>query len=189
MVSATELSTLSDEELFERIRLNDEQAFRVLYRRYDRRLYAYCLRVVRDPDLAQDVFQTVTLAIYEKRDSFTGGNFSSWLFTVARHAALKAAQKQTRELVSHAPVEEAEEIPADMNPEAPDTSLHAALQKSLAKLPQEFREPLELRYFQECSYEEISRILGINLSLTKVRIFRAKQMLQKHMSPYIQELQ
>ena len=56
---------LTDEELFAMVRdQNDEQAFRALFKRYDKRVYAYCLRALGSHDDAQDVFQTIQLTVY-----------------------------------------------------------------------------------------------------------------------------
>lgn len=69
---------LSDEELFGLVRDQaDEQAFRTLFRRYDKRLYAYCLRALGTHDEAQDMFQTIALTVFDKRASFSDGSFAA----------------------------------------------------------------------------------------------------------------
>ena len=176
----------SDEELFLLVQKQDEEAYRVLYRRYSKRLYAYCLRVVGRRDIAEDAFQTVAMIIYEKRDSFTGGNFTSWLFTIARHTCIKASQRQQHTTAMTTVLEDIDVLPAD-DSQSSDIFMSEALQKAIVKLQPDFREALELRYMGELSYEEIANSLGISLSLAKVRVFRAKQMLQEYMKPYIDE--
>ncbi|MES2766537.1 MAG: RNA polymerase sigma factor [Bacteroidota bacterium] len=187
-VKNTIYSDQSDEELFLLVQKQDEEAYRTLYRRYSKRLYAYCLRVVGRRDIAEDAFQTVAMIIYEKRDSFTGGKFASWLFTIARHTCIKASQRQQHTNVMTTVLEDNEVLPADDGQSA-DVFMSEALQKAIVKLQPDFREALELRYMGELSYEEIASALGISLSLAKVRVFRAKQMLQEYMKPYIEENQ
>ena len=79
-------------------------------------------------------------------------------------------------------------LPAD-DAQSSDIFMSEALQKAIVKLQPDFREALELRYMSELSYEEIASALNISLSLAKVRVFRAKQMLQEYMKPYIEENQ
>lgn len=177
----------SDEELFLLVQQKDEEAYRTLYKRYSKRLYSYCLRVVGRREIAEDAFQTIAMIIYEKRDSFTGGSFASWLFTIARHTCIKASQRQQTAIATTTVLEEHHDVISAETPSS-DVFMNEALQKAIVKLQPEFREALELRYMQEMSYDEIAGALGISLSLAKVRVFRAKQMLQEFMKPYIDEL-
>jgi RNA polymerase sigma-70 factor (ECF subfamily) len=66
--------------------------------------------------------------------------------------------------------------------------LKQALHNAIAQLPEEFREALEMKYFDDLPYEDIATSLGITLSLAKVRVFRAKKMIQEQMSTIISEL-
>jgi DNA-directed RNA polymerase specialized sigma24 family protein len=69
---------MTDEELFALVRdKNDEQAFRSLFKRYDKRLYAYCLRALGSHEEAQDMFQTISMTVYDKRTSFVDGSFAA----------------------------------------------------------------------------------------------------------------
>ncbi len=179
-----DLSKKTDEELFAFIRRNDEQAFRTLYRRYDKRLFAYCLRALGDRKAAEDVFQTIAATVYEKREHFTGGNFAGWLFTIARNYCLKYKQRQRH-------TEQIDDVAYSLSDESDrtgeDVLLHEALRDAIATLAVDFRDALEMRYFDGLSYDEIARALDISVALAKVRVFRAKKMLQSHLLPYIKE--
>ena len=177
---------LSDEDVFALVRdQNDEQAYRALYRRYDKRIYAYCLRALGNPEDARDVFQTISMTIYDKRESFSDGSFAAWLFTITRKMCPKTLRnrKQTTEFV-----EEMHE-PEERESHSQDFLLREELQKAIDQLPTEFKEALELRYFDDLSYEEIAETLEISVSLAKVRVFRAKKQITKILSPILDELQ
>jgi RNA polymerase sigma-70 factor, ECF subfamily len=176
---------LSDEELFTLVRTaNDEQAFQALYRRYDKRVYSYCLRALGSHEEAQDVFQIVSMTIYDKRDRFIDGSFAAWLFTITRNMCLKAIRnrKHTVELNDDVYGPESDESHSQ------DFMLTKALHDAIAQLPDEFREALELKYYDDLPYEDVAETLGITLSLAKVRVFRAKKLLQKILSPILDEL-
>jgi RNA polymerase sigma-70 factor (ECF subfamily) len=176
----------TDEELFALVRENnDEQAYRTLFRRYDKRLYAYCLRALGSHEEAQDMFQTISLTVYDKRSSFTDGSFAAWVFTIARNGCLKALRqrKQTVELTDETYVPD-----DDTSHTKGDFLLKDALKRAIAALPEDYREALELKCFDDLPYEEIAATLGITLSLAKVRVFRAKKLLQTRLSPILSEL-
>lgn len=177
---------LSDEAVFALVRdENDQEAFAVLYRRYNKRIYAYCVRALGNPEDARDVFQSVVLTIYDKRQLFIDGSFAAWLFTITRNMCLKTLRnrKQTSEFVED--LHESE----DRNSHSSDFLLRAELRKAINDLGPEFREALELRYFDDLTYEDIAQALSITVSLAKVRVFRAKKMLAKTLSPILDELQ
>jgi RNA polymerase sigma-70 factor (ECF subfamily) len=176
----------TDEELFALVQEGgSERAFRELYRRYDKRLFSYCLRAFGNREAAEDVFQTVMTLVFEKRAMFTGGSFAAWLFTIARNQTLNAKQKYkiTTDIddISFALEDESDRTGEDM-------ILNEALKNAIASLPEEFRDPLELKHFDGFQYEEIASMLNISVSLAKVRVFRAKKMLQQALTPYLREI-
>lgn len=176
---------LTDEELFGLIRENnDEQAFRTLFRRYDKRIYAYCLRALGNHEEAEDMFQTISMTVYDKRSSFSDGSFAAWLFTIARNYCLKALRGRKH----YAELNEEMMVGEEDSSHKQDFLLRAALEKAIAELPDEFREALELKYFDDLAYEDIAKALNIGLSLAKVRVFRAKKLLQQSLSPILNEL-
>lgn len=185
-VAKDQVADTTDEDLFVLVREKaDEQAFRALYKRYDKRLFAYCLRAMKTREAAEDVFQSVMTLVFEKRASFLGGSFAAWLFTIARNQTLNHKQKQ-RITTDIDDIAYSIDDPDDRTGE--DVLLSDALKKAIASLPEEFREPLELKHFDGFQYEEIADMLKISLSLAKVRVFRAKKMLHTALKPYLREL-
>lgn len=189
------LTEMNDEELFVKIRdERSESAFNILYKRYDKRLYAYCLRAAGSHDAAKDAFQVVMSVVFEKRESFTGGNYAAWLFTIARHHVMKVSKRQQRDLVQNKPIDDEFD---DMTPsqsggggsEHHDFLLQQALDRAVAQLPEDLREAFELKQYDGLQHEEIAQTLGITVSLAKVRVFRAKQLLRQLLAPFIKELQ
>jgi RNA polymerase sigma-70 factor (ECF subfamily) len=177
----------TDEELFEQLKeLNDKKAFQVLYARYNKRVFSYCVRCCGTREDAEDVFQTVISNIYEKRGSFRGGSFIAWLMTITRNQCLmaKRVKRPTSDIEGFA------ELIGDAGDKTgSDFLMREAVNDAIAKLPEEFREPIELRYFDDFSYEQIAEITGVSLSLVKVRLFRAKKMLLQMVAPYREEFQ
>lgn len=195
-VSATAhgLAAMTDEELFAEVRERaSEPAFNALYTRYDKRLYAYCLRATASHDAAQDSFQAVMSIVFEKREQFTGGSYAAWLFTIARHHVMKVSKRQQRDLIQNKEIDDEFDMLA--SPDGDDTGsehdflLQEALNRAINQLPDDLREAFELKFYDGLQHEEIADLLKISLSLAKVRVFRAKQQLRQLLMPIFKELQ
>ncbi len=184
---------MTDEQLFVLIRENrDESAFNMLYKRYDKRLYAYCLRALGTPDGAKDAFQSIMSIIFEKRESFIGGSYAAWLFTIARHHVMKVGKRASRSTsldeMSDG-VEGLSESVSNGESMERDFLLQQSLDKAIAVLPEDLREAFTMKYCDGLQHEEIAEALEISLSLAKVRVFRAKQLLRTSLASFFEEVQ
>lgn len=172
-----ELDKFSDEKLFDLYkRTGKDKFFGVLYERYARKVFAYCIRAVPDKENARDIFQKSWAAVIEKKDAFTGGNFIAWLMVITRNFCLmeKRIRKYTDEINENTLITDTDENI--------DFKLREILMNQINKLPDEMAELIKLKYFDEFSYKEIVDILGINMSLVKVRLFRAKKILAESLA-------
>ena len=178
-------STATDEELMERFKNEDDGAFIQLYSRYQKRVYAYCVRMVNSRELAEDLFQDVFIRVSRKRKRFIGGNFSAWLFAITRNLCLNAIRDRPRRGV---PIEDVSEtLQASGDETEYDESLEL-LRQAIETLPPDMREPLILRVYDGLSYQEISDLTGTKLATVKVRVFRAKQRLYEILAPYFMDM-
>jgi RNA polymerase sigma-70 factor, ECF subfamily len=185
---------MTDEELFIEVReRGSESAFNTLYTRYDKRLYAYCLRATASHDAAQDAFQAVMSVVFEKREQFTGGSYAAWLFTIARHHVMKVSKRQQRDRIQNKEIDDEFDVltPSDDGEASSerDFLLQEALDRAISQLPSDLREAFELKFYDGLQHEEIADLLKISLSLAKVRVFRAKQQLRQLLTPIFKELQ
>ena len=84
-----DLSQLPDTELVERARQADQKAYRILVERYYRKIYNLALRMVRQPEDAEDVLQETFLAAYKALPKFKGDSaFGTWLYRIATNFGL-----------------------------------------------------------------------------------------------------
>lgn len=179
---------LSDEDLMRAVQANNVEAYRVLYNRYKRVMYGYILQIVRRDDVARDVFQTVFADIFEFRHQFTYGSFRAWMYTIAKRAALKAWSKEAPSRAA-AQIDTVHEEADEGDTTGSDVLLSHALRTAVAQLNPEFQQALQLRYYEDLSFEEIATRLNISLSLAKVRVTRAKQALRSILRPLSHEVQ
>lgn len=177
----------SDEDLMLRVQRDDVEAYRELYNRYKKRMFAYILQIVRDQEVAKDVFQTVFSTVFANRDQFTYGTFRAWLFTIAKRTAMRAWTAEAPSRAAAGMDEVYDPIDED-DKTGHDVILSEALRSAIEKLTPEFQEALRLRYYEDLSFEEISEKMNTTLSLAKVRVTRAKQALRKLMVPIAYEV-
>ncbi|MCX6147280.1 MAG: sigma-70 family RNA polymerase sigma factor [Candidatus Kapabacteria bacterium] len=174
---------ISDEDLFFLVQKGDRLAFDTLYSRFSKRLYAYCLKACSTKEIAQDTFQGILTIVLEKKESFIGGNFTAWIMTIARNQCLLL--HRNRKNVDENVILE-EELVYTRNDS--DFGLKELLVNCVNKLPEEFAEIINLRYYSDFNNQEIAETLKISEELVRVRLFRAKKMLTEIIKPYKDEL-
>ena len=179
MAEQMKSADLSDEDLMSRFQGGEESAFAALYDRYQNRLYGYCVKMLKDRTLAEDIFQEVFIRVARKNQQFTGGNFGGWLFAIARNQCLNAI----RDRHEHSSLDDISRTLV-----APEKELYnetsEILRGAVDSLPEEYREALVLRVYSGFSYKEIAEITGLKLATVKVRIHRAKLKLHEVLEPY-----
>lgn len=180
----------TDLELMTAFQAGEEEAFADLYERYQARLFNFCLRMMANNEAhAADAFQETFIKIYQRAEQFRSGtNVIGWMLMVARNTCLNMlrAQRPNDSLDNHQSLVSQDR---SMDPEFGHEQkfLKEILERAIAQLPVEIREPLILREFDGLSYNEIAEQLHITLGATKQRIYRAKQTLRKELWPYIKE--
>ncbi len=174
------LKDLSDEDLFLLLQ-NDKNisAFNILYTRYSKKIFTYCLAVFRDEDKAKDVFQIVMTSIFEKKHLFKGGSFIAWLMIITRNQCLM----EKRNTKNNVEIEKFENYLVYETNEQ-DILLNEKIKEIIETLSDEYKEVIELRYYSDLTYDEIAEALNISESLVKVRLFRAKNLLIKKMEMF-----
>jgi RNA polymerase sigma-70 factor (ECF subfamily) len=165
---------LDAEKLAERAADGDGDAFEQLVHRFQRRVYSFAYRYVRDADEAQDLAQEVFLRLYRKLGRFDPRRpFEPWLWRVAANVC---ANYRSKRVSTPAPVQGAdEEVAAASDPTLfEETTLGAAL----SLLPPGNRHLLALHYQADMPLAEIADTLGVSQVTVKSRLYRARAQLQ-----------
>jgi RNA polymerase sigma-70 factor (ECF subfamily) len=186
-----------EKELIARIIAGETELFHELIRPYERMVFLSILTMLRNDQEAEDAAQEVMINAFRHLKSFRGdARFSTWLVTIAMNEArqrlrkAKAAQLESLD-------QEKEEREGDYTPavltdwrEIPSEALEKKemrqkLREAVEQLPPIYREVLVLRDLEELNQEETANALGISITLVKVRLHRARMMLQKMLVPYL----
>ena len=183
--------------LIERILAGESELFHELIRPYEKLVYVTIFTMVRNEAEAEDGAQETMINAFRHLKTFRGdAKFSTWLVTIAMNEARKRLRKV--KVASEEPLEElTEEKEGDFTPavltdwrEIPlealeRKELRKQLREALEMLPGKYRVVFVLRDIEGLNQEETGAVLGINVTLVKVRLHRARMMLQKHLVPYL----
>ena len=182
---------LSDEELMQRLFYRDSGAFEALFDRYGDLVYSTALRVLHDPQLAEDVSQEIFVRIWKAPQRYVAdrGRFLTWLISVTRNRSVDELRSRgrRRRYETASPEEQEFEPPAG---DSANPALSAQLAEqagivraALAELPPEQREVIELAYFGGLTQQEISVRLAQPLGTVKTRIRLGMQKLRAALAP------
>ncbi len=183
-------NAFSDEQLWEKSRGGDRDAFRHIVERYQTLVcsvaYSRCGRLAWSEDLAQEAFVIAWQRLGELRDP---GSLRAWLCGIVRNLASNAARREFRRGGPPAPLEDAPELPdAQSDPAAHAISEEEAalLWRSLEQLPETYREPLVLFYRQGQSVMEVAQALDLSDDAVKQRLARGRSMLRNELASVVE---
>jgi len=180
----------TDEALMLAISSRDECAFAVLYDRYVDLVYSASLRVLANPQLAEDITQDVFVRLWRRPESFIAarGRFLTWLMSVTRNRAIdevRALGRRRQRELSQPEDSEADprlQIAASGDDPLVETELHELrrlVHSVVSELPREQRRALEFAYFGGLTQREISELSHEPLGTIKTRIRLGMQKLRR----------
>ena len=198
--SAPSSSSDSDLQLVERTVAGDQRAYELLVIKYQRRIERLIARMVRDPDLVQDIAQETFLRAYRALHQFRGeAQFYTWLYRIAVNTAKKALVDMRRDPVVlesalHISDDEDETFRPRHEPttdETPETVLAAqeiaaAVNAAMEALPEDLRQAVTLREIEGLSYEEIAAAMNCPIGTVRSRIFRAREAISARVTPLLE---
>ena len=167
------IKKLTDEQLVCEYANGNNEAFDTLLIRYKQRLFSYIFQMVRDRDLADDIFQeTFIKAITTIRQGRYSdmGKFSAWLYRIARNLAVDSFRAEKGENVVSADdadydVFNRRELAEDTIEDVMvDLQIEEDLRRLVDRLPDVQRQVLEMRYYQDLSFKEIAEITGVSIN-------------------------
>jgi len=186
-----------DLSLVQRAKAGESEAFRALVVRYQRKVYAVALGIVKDRDLAWDVSQEAFVRVHQHLGDFKGdSSFSTWVLRITTHLSIDSVRKERSSAKDD--IDEVRE--ADLqgggegilatalgtNPQ--DNALRREMlekiQEALARLPEKHRTILVLRELEGLSYEELAQRLDIHKGTVMSRLFHARKKMQALLREY-----
>lgn len=168
----------SDADLMAQLADGEIDALEVLYERYSTLVFSLGLRILRDPQLAEDVVQEVFIRLWRRPASYdpARGRFVSWLMSVSRNRALDEQRRVSRRLRAEETDDDpAHELPTNDRFDDPQASvlleeLRRRVREAMTRLPPAQRQVIELAYFRGLTQVEIAQRTGEPLGTIKTRV-------------------
>lgn len=176
---------------------NDEQAYTELMKRYRDSIYFMLLKMVNNKDDAEDLTIEAFGKAFVRLDQYTPTYaFSTWLFRIASNNCIDFLRKKRMQLLSiDGEDDDANSINVDLQSKSLDPEQEAIkkqkeliMREVVGKLKPRYKILIELRYFKEFSYEEISQELDMPLGTVKAQLYRAREVLQGIMKSRVHKI-
>jgi len=177
------------ENVIERAQGHDSEALGEIHRRFARRVFGLCRYLLDSRESAEDATSEIFLKLQRSIESYNGSiPFVRWLLRVASNQCIDVLRRRQRGQQVIVEVEDEAAVTEGTSSASPlgaviKTEEKAQLQAAIARLPENYRVPLVLRYYSELSYDEIGQQLGLQKNHVAALIFRAKQDLRRKLAP------
>ncbi len=165
-----------EKNLLEKVAQKDKTAFETLYQLTSQSVFFYLLRLLQNRETAEDIHVEVFCQVWKSAEKFKGqSKVKTWIFGIARNLAYNDMRREkirkTQELYD---IHRDESTSREVQQFAQKQHMQAAMEK----LSPKHREILDLVFFHELSYSEISALLDIPENTVKTRVYYAKDMLR-----------
>lgn len=166
-------NTLTDEQLVRVYSEGNNEAFDTLLKRHQERIFNYILRIIKNEDVANDIFQeTFVKAIQTIRQGrYTeNGKFPAWISRIAHNLIIdyyrqeKSENLQSSDLTDVDILNRKELCEETIEDVMISKQIHADVKYLIGELPDLQREVLKMRYYQGLSFKEIAEITGVSIN-------------------------
>lgn len=186
------MENLNDKELMKLITAKNDQALKVLYHRYEKKIFNFILRYTGSRGIAQELIQETFTRLWFAAHTFDQkkGNFKGWIYTIALNIARNEMSKKeyTYQFID---AEEKRDWHLDgtaLVNERPDSILEQremsdSIARVLGKLKPYLREVIIMKNYQHMKFREISEVTQVPEGTLKARYHRALELLKKYLKP------
>lgn len=175
-----------EKDLVNRSKSGDVEAFEELIMSYEKKIYNMALRMTNNREDASDIAQEVCIKIFKSINTFKeNSSFSTWVYRITSNVCIDEMRK--RKNVVHLTLtnssDEEYELPVEDKGKLPEEIVESRERVGLLKgyiqeLAPDYKMMIILRDIQGYSYEEISKMLNINMGTVKSRLNRARNLLK-----------
>jgi len=187
-------SERTDGQLVELAKAGDGDAFSELVVRHESKVYGLCLKMLGNPEDAEDCLQEVFIKAFEALPNFREeARFSTWLYRIAYNACLMRIRKRKLDTVPlDKPVQVGEDAiqrdvadwTTDPSADVMNEELNEVLLKHINELQPDNRIVFVLRDIQGLSTDDTANVLGLSVPAVKSRLHRARLFLRERLSDY-----
>ena len=161
--------------------------FDATYRTHYRRILALCRYLLKSMHEAEDATQEVFLRAYRNRSTLDGSKSPlNWLLKTATNHCVDRLRRRSREVLFHETADPVQVGPSRVSEDTLEIMVRAEkgdrVRLAIQSLPDRYRVPLVLAYYNEFTYDEIGHALGLKRNTVATLIFRARKRLREELS-------
>ncbi len=172
-----------DKNILIRAKMGDLDAFERILSFYEKAIFNYCLRILKNTDNAKDATQETFIKVYTHRKSIDPEkNIKTWIFTIATNTAYDFIRVKKRR--NEKSIDEKDETIEGIATYYPEEGLISDVEQALDRINLDYKNALLLFYQQGFEYKEIAEILEIPINTVKTRISRGKEQLKEILKDY-----
>ncbi|PJZ67082.1 RNA polymerase subunit sigma-70 [Leptospira wolffii] len=167
----------------QKVLAGDFESFEQLVLRYESMVYSQAKKAFRNESEAEDFTQDIFLKAFEGLSTFKGrSKFSTWVFSIARNEIIRKYRKDHPEIdmpIDGISSDVASAGSSSQESEVLERETTDKIRSLVEKLPELYRKPISLHYFENMSYRDISENLNLKMNTLKSYIFRGKEILRE----------
>lgn len=167
------------EKIIQACKQGDNEAFAQLVDIYAKRCFGYFYRLTGNAEVSNDLLSELFVKLVEKIRSFKGGAFEKWLFTIASNVFRDYLRRQYRQ--KKLLEAKASELTAETPARRADIEMQDRLQIQLARLDDDTRELLMLRFYGQLSFRELAAMRKEPIGTTLAKVHRGLKKLRELM--------
>jgi RNA polymerase sigma-70 factor (ECF subfamily) len=168
----------NDAELVDKVKSGDKSGFNKIILKYQKQVYRFAKRLLNEHDDADDVTQEVFIRLYNSIGDFRGeSKLSTYIYRITYNLCLNHIKKKNRFQKIHVNIEQENNLISgnNSNPEYDfaEKEKQKLIRKAYDSLPEKQKAVFNLRFYENLSYEEISKITGKSVGGIKANYFHA----------------
>jgi RNA polymerase sigma-70 factor (ECF subfamily) len=176
-------NSYNETELVRNARQGDGNCFKRLFEINVNRIYAFCLRMAANPQLAEEITQDVFVKAWENLHKFRGeSKFSTWLHSIAVNEFLTQKRMQKRFMQRFTSTDDV--LKYDRHGEKPEVHFNTNidLENAISSLPEQAKIVLILHDIEGYKHKEIAEMINIEVGTSKAHLHRARKILREELS-------
>ncbi len=171
-------AAMSETELVREAQTGSDDAFERLYRKHGRRVYALCLRMVSDPDRAEELMQDAFVRAWNTIGSFQHKSaFGTWLHRLSVNVVLSDMRAEKRRSSRELLPGDLDQFKHEVRGALPETRMD--LERAIAALPSGAKEVLVLHDIEGYRYREIAELIDVAEGTVKSQLSRARRLVRE----------
>jgi len=176
-----------DQLLIKEILKGKTSSFEALMRKYNKKIFGFVLRMVRDEELSKEITQEFFLKIYSSIEKYNFNyKFTTWAYKICYNLVIDNIRKNKAKVESiHTEVQDFTSFKSDNYVHedgfkfVSDNETRDYIWQIINELPIKYREVILMRYLKEMSYDEIAEVTDLPLGTVKNRLFKARELLKE----------